>query len=111
MAVWLGGSGAVMAVHGTEQQVARLGRAALRRLQQRCCDGGCSGMASGEHQWQQCSLFFLFPNEATPSGLKPAVMVRTVTVGSETGGVGLSITNELNPTPPKPAVIAILNRR
>ena len=33
MAVRLGGSGAVMAVHGTVQQVARLGRAALRRLQ------------------------------------------------------------------------------
>jgi hypothetical protein len=29
-----------------------------------------------------------FPNGATPPGLKPAVMVRTVTVGSETGGDG-----------------------
>ena len=44
---------------------------------------------------------FLFPNGATQPGLKPAVMVRTIIIGSETGGDGPSITNELNPTPPK----------
>jgi len=56
MAVRLGGSGAVMAVHGTVQQVARLGRAALRRRQ--LSAGRCgSGAAHGS---QQLLRFFLF---------------------------------------------------
>ena len=53
MAVRLGGSGAVMAVHGTVQQVARLGRAALRRLQL-----GTAMARSGLEQLLQWIFFY-----------------------------------------------------
>jgi len=70
-----GGSGK----RGAATAAAAAWRAASGERQRR---GGASGSSSSN----SAAYFFLFPNGATPPGLKPAVMVRTV--GSETGGDG-----------------------
>jgi len=64
---------------------------AQRRRQWRARSEGGGGARSGERAAAAVAataqpIFFLFPNGATPPGLKPAVMVRTIIIGSETGG-------------------------
>jgi len=54
----------------------------------RAASGSGVAGASGSSGSNSAAYLFLFPNGATPPGLKPAVMVWYITVVSETGGDG-----------------------